>query len=407
MKDIYLGRQAIYDRNGGLYAYELLYRSKDADNDGLKSLLDGDSATSEVLLNTIMEIGLERIAGESRIFINLTRNLIELDHPLIEQKDRVVMELLEDIPVDQEMIDQVIHLAKQGVKLALDDYVFDPVWDPLLPWVDIIKLEIPALTLDEIRAGLPRLRRYDLMLLAEKIEAREEYEALREMGFDLFQGFFFSSPELIGGKRLEENQTVVVRLLAALNRPDVGIDEIEALVGQDAGLSYKTLRYINSAAFGIPRKIDSIGQAVVYMGLRRIRAWVSLLVMAGLKDRPQDHFLMALVRAHLCEQLAAHVESDNGSGFLIGLFSILDLLLGRPLGEILQELSLSEEINEALLAGKGIAGQALYCTLLVEKGKWHQIDFPGLSREQIHELYLEASERAFAEQRALQKMQPG
>lgn len=405
MKDIYLGRQAIYDRNRGLYAYELLYRSRDADKHSLKSLFDGDSATSEVLLNAIMEIGLERIAGEARIFINLTRNLIELDHPLIQQKERMVMELLEDIPVDQKMVEQVIRLAEQGVRLALDDYVFDPAWDPLLPWVEIIKLEIPALTLDEIRAGLPKLRRYDLMLLAEKVETREEYEALHEMGFDLFQGFYFSSPELISGKRLEENQAIVVRLLAALNQPDVDIHKIEALICQDAGLSYKTLRYINSAAIGIPRKIDSIGQAIVYMGLHRIRAWVSLLVIAGLKGRPEDHYLMALVRAHLCDQLTAHAEPGNASGFLIGLFSILDLLLGRPLAEIVRELSLSEEINEALLAGKGIAGQALRCTLQVEAGEWHRVDFPGLSREQVHEFYLEASERAFTEQRALRAAQ--
>ncbi len=404
MKDIYLGRQAIYDRQGALYAYELLYRSTDADNDGLKTLLDADSASSEVLLNTFMEIGLERIAGDSRIFINLTRNLIDCDHPLVQQKDRVVMELLEDIPVDEQLIEEVICLSKLGVTLALDDYVFDPVWDPLLPWVEIVKLEVPALSLQQIREGLPKLRGHNLKLLAEKIETREEYEALHEMGFDLFQGFFFSRPELVEGQRLEENQAVVLRLLATLNQADSGIDEIEALISQDTVLSYKTLRYINSAAIGIPRKIDSIGQAVVYMGLRRIRAWVNLIVMAGLKDRPEDHYLMALVRAHLCEELLLRAEPHNGSGFLIGLFSILELMLNRPLAETLGDLSLSEEVNDALLAGQGIAGQALRCTLQVEAGEWHRVEFPGLSREQIHALYLDASEQAFLEKRALQNL---
>jgi c-di-GMP phosphodiesterase len=404
MKNIYLGRQAIYDRQRGLYAYELLYRSSDAGNAGLKTQLDGDSASSEVLLNTFMEIGLERIAGEARIFINLTRSLIQCDHPLVQQKERVVMELLEDIPVDQELIDQVICLSKMGVTMALDDYVFDPVWDPLLPWVHIIKVEIPAMTLEEIRAGLPKLRQHNLKLLAEKIETREEYDALHEMGFDLFQGFFFSRPELIDGQRLEENQAVVLRLLAALNQADVGIKEIEALISQDAGLSYKTLRYINSSAIGIPRKVDSIGQAVVYMGIRRIRAWINLLVIAGLKDCLEDHYLMALVRAYLCEQLVEQTEPQNGSGFLVGLFSSLDLLLNRPLREIVQELSLSDEVNKALLEGQGIAGQALRCARQVEAGEWQQVDFPGLSREQIHALYLDASEQAFGESRALRAL---
>ncbi len=401
MQDIYLGRQAIYDRDGGLYAYELLYRSGVAEDGEPLRLRDADGATSEVLLNTFMEIGLERIAGESRIFINLTRNLIEYDHPLLQDKDRLVMELLEDIPVDDSLVEKVTSLAKLGVTLALDDYVFDPVWDPLLPWVSIVKLEIPALTMEQIAAGLPKLRQHNLILLAEKIETREEYETLREMGFDLFQGFFFSRPEMLSGKRLEENQTVVLRLLSALNRPDIGIDEIETLISQDAGLSYKTLRYINSAAIGIPRKIDSIGQAVVYMGLRRIRAWINLMVIAGLKGRPEDHYLMALVRAHLCDRLLQQADPDNDSGFLIGLFSILDLLMSRPLTDILHELSLADEVNLALLEGKGIAGQALHCTLQVETGEWHRVDFPGLNREQVHALYLEASEQAFQEKRVL------
>jgi EAL and modified HD-GYP domain-containing signal transduction protein len=401
MKDIFLGRQAIYDRDGELYAYELLYRSADLDNAGLIALLDGDGATSEVLLNTFMEIGLERIAGKARIFVNLTRNLISCDHPLVQQKDRVVMELLENIPVDDKLIKEVACLSKMGVTLALDDYIFDPVWDPLLPQVQIVKLEIPALSMEQIRQELPKLRQHNLTVLAEKIESREEYEALHEMGIDLFQGFYFSRPDLIGAQRLEENQAVVLRLLSELNHPDTEIEQIESLVSQDAGLSYKTLRYINSAAIGMPRKIDSIGQAVVYMGLRRIRAWVNLLVMAGLKDQLEDHYLMGLVRAHLCEQLLQQTQPDNNSGFLIGLFSTLDLLLKRPLKEILQDLSLSEEVSSALLEGRGIAGQALRCTLQVERGEWHRIDFPGLSREQIHDLYLEASEQAFKETQAL------
>lgn len=401
MKNIYLGRQAIYDRNGRLFAYELLFRSAEVGNSCISSPLDADSASSEVLLNTFMEIGLHRIAGDSRVFINLTRNLIECDHPLVQRKDQVVMELLEDIRVDEALIEQVACLSRMGVQLALDDYAFDPVWDPLLPWVKIVKLEIPALTLEQIRAGLPKLRRHGLKLVAEKVETAEEYRVLHELGCDYFQGFYFSRPELIGGKRLEENQMVILRLLAELNRPEVTIEEIEALIRQDAGLSYKTLRYINSAAVGVPRKIESIGQAVLFMGLRRIRAWTNLLVMAGLNKRLEDHDLMALVRAHLCERLVAHENPHDGVGFTVGLLSILDLLLGQAMDEILPELSLSDEINRALLHGEGAAGRALRCVRRVEESAWHQVDFPGLERDEIHQFYLDASEQAFLDQQSL------
>ncbi|MEJ2592278.1 MAG: HDOD domain-containing protein [Candidatus Thiodiazotropha sp.] len=402
MKDIYLGRQAIYDRYGKRYAYELLYRSASDETNAISTLLDGDSATSEVLLNTFMEIGLERIAGDARVFINLTRNLIACDHPLVQRKEQVVMELLEDIPVDEALVEQVACLSKMGVQLALDDYVFDPVWDPLLPWVQIVKLEIPALSLEQIRAGLPKLRRHGLKLVAEKVETAESYKALYDMGIDYFQGFYFSRPELIGGKRLEENQVVVLRLLAEINRPDATIEDIEALIRQDAGLSYKTLRYINSAAVGIPRKVESIGQAVIFMGFRRIRAWANLLVMAGLKIRLEDHYLMALVRAHLCERLMSHAQPRGGSGFIVGLLSTLDLLLGRPLNEILAELPLADEITNALLQGAGDAGSALTCARRVEDGEWHRVEFPGLDRDQIYRHYLEASEAAFQDQHSLQ-----
>jgi EAL and modified HD-GYP domain-containing signal transduction protein len=402
MKDFYLGRQAIYDREGRLFAYELLFRSDNSDAASLQTLLNGDSASSEVLLNTFMEIGLERIAGNARVFINLTRNLIACDHPLALQKDRVVMELLEDIPVDEALIEEVSCLSKMGIQLALDDYVFDPVWDPLLPWVDIIKLEIPALTIDRIREELPKLRRHKLKLLAEKVETREEYDALRAMGVDYFQGYFFSRPELIEGKRLEENQTVILRLLSELNRPDASIEEIETLIGQDAALSYKTLRYINSAAVGFPRKVESIGQAVIFMGINRIRAWANLLVMAGLKERAQDHYLMALVRAHLCESLLAGSPSNTtGTGFTVGLLSILDLLLGLPLEEIVKELGLSDQINDALLQGRGMAGEALSCVRLVENGDWQEVSFPGLSKREIHDRFLDASAQAFKDQQLL------
>lgn len=402
MKDFYLGRQAIYDREGKLFAYELLFRSDNSHSISLQTLLDGDSASSEVLLNTFMEIGLERIAGDSRVFINLTRNLIACDHPLVKRKERVVMELLEDISVDEALIEQVACLSKMGVQLALDDYAFDPVWDPLLPWVNIIKLEIPALSLNQIRTGLPKLRQHKLKLLAEKVETREEYRALHDLGIDYFQGYFFSRPELIKGKRLKENQMVILQLLSKLNNRDTGIEEVEALISQDAALSHKTLRYINSVAVGNPGKIESIDKALIFMGINRIRAWANLLVMARLAGRPQDHYLMALVRAHLCESLMASSPPHTpGSGFTVGLLSILDLLLGLPLEEIAKELSLSDQINDALLHSQGIAGEALSCARLVESGEWEQVSFPGLTRREIHDLFLDASELAFREQQEL------
>lgn len=403
MKDIYIGRQAIFDRDMQVFAYELLFRSGQSNQSNVTQQLNGDSATSEVLLNTFMEIGLERIAGPNLIFVNLTRNLF-LDHPELPfPKDRVVMEVLEDIPIDQRLLDSVSQLSQQGYQLALDDYTFDPAWDRLLPLVDIIKVEVPAVGLERMREEIPRLRAHGLKLLAEKIETEEEYQQIRELGFDYFQGFHFSRPKILQGKRLEENPLVILRLVSELNHPEITIEKLESLITQDASLSYKILRYINSAAIGMPRKVESIRQAVIYLGLGPIRAWASLLALTRLENKPQAHFTTALMRAHMCQQLVASVAGcPPETGFTVGLLSILDLLMDSPMTEIVQELSLSDEIKTALLEKQGIAGEALRCTLAYEIQNWEDVRLQGVEREAIIEIFLHASEKAFAEQQALQ-----
>jgi EAL and modified HD-GYP domain-containing signal transduction protein len=403
MKDIYVGRQAIYDRSLEVYAYELLLRQGNQDGSNVNQLTNGDFASSEVLLNCFVEIGLERIVGAHRAFINLTRNLL-LDHPqLAFDKERVVMEILEDIPVDEPLVTRVRELAEQGYTIALDDYAFEEKWDPLLPHAHIIKVEIPALTPEQLQAGLPKLRQHKLLLLAEKIETEEEFQQCLELGFDLFQGYHFSRPKVVEDKRLEENQMVIMQLVSRLNDPQVEIRDLEHLIAQDASLSYKILRFINSAAVGMPRRVESIHQAVVFMGLTRIRAWASLLVLSRVANKPQDYFTTALVRAHMCQRLLSKSGSNCSAemGFSVGLLSILDLLMERPLAEIIGELGLSDELNTALLDHAGPAGRALVCTLNYESGNIQPDDRFELDLGELTEIFLNASKTAFAEAQAL------
>lgn len=401
MRDIYIGRQAIFDRNLDVYAYELLFRSSHKNYSDISALANGDSATSEVLLNAFMEIGLDRIAGPHLVFVNLTRNFF-LELPEIPfEKDRMVLELLEDVPVDERLLQAVRKLSQDGQLLALDDYSFEADREPLLPLVDIVKVEVPALSFGTIRSEIPKLKAHGVKLLAEKIETEEEYQQLLELGFDYFQGYYFSRPTVIQGKRLDENQMIVLRLISELNNPDVTINELEKLISQDASLSYKILRYINSAAIGMPREVTSIRKAVIFMGLSRIRAWTSLLAMCRLDGRPQAHFTTALVRAHMCEHLARHGGCPPDTGFTVGLLSILDLLMDRPLTEIVDELALAGEIRSALLEYQGTAGQALRCARAYEMQDWESVQFEGVSDEAIINSYLDASAKAFIEQQAL------
>ena len=403
MRDIYLGRQAIFDRKMELYAYELLFRSGNQNAANLIAGIDGDSATSEVLLNTFIEIGLDRIAGPHPVFINLTRNFFLKMPEIPFEKDRVVLELLEDIPVDERLLQVVEDLSRSGHRLALDDYTFESKWDPLLPMVEIIKVDVLSLSLERIRQQIPRLKKHDVKLLAEKIETREDYEQLLELGFDYFQGYYFCHPTVLRGKRLDENQLVVLRLVSELNNPNVTINELERLITQDPSLSYKILRYINSAAIGMPQQVTSIRKAVIFMGLSRIRAWASLLALCQLDDKPRSHFTTALVRAHMCERLVAKQGGcPPETAFTVGLLSILDLLLDRSLSEIVAELALSDEIRDALLEQRGIAGRALRCTLAYEFQQRDEGGCEGFSDEDLVNVYLDASAQAFIEQQALQ-----
>lgn len=404
MQDIYIGRQEIFDRNLGVFAYELLFRSCEENRSHVNQPLNGDIATSEVLLNTFMEIGLERIAGPHLIFVNVTRNLFLEAPELPFPKDRVVMEILEDVPVDQQLIDSVGRLSEKGYLLALDDYIFDPACDRLLEMVDFVKVEIPAVDPEKLRKELPRLRAKGVKLLAEKIETEAEYQQMQELGFDYFQGYYFSRPRVLQGRRLTENTMVVLRLLAELNNPEVTIEQVEYLITQDARLSYKILRYLNSAAAGMQRKVESIKQAVILMGLAKIRAWASLLAMSRLNHKPQAHFTTGLVRAHMCQQLVSRMTGcPPETGFTVGLLSTLDLLMDKPMAEILDELSLSDEVETALLEQQGPAGEALHCTLCYEEHDWKDIQPWNLQKDELIEINLVSCEQAFLDQQALQQ----
>jgi EAL and modified HD-GYP domain-containing signal transduction protein len=240
------------------------------------------------------------------------------------------------------------------------------------------------------------LRRYDVRLLAEKVENAEEHAWLMDLGFDLFQGYYYAKPNTVSRTRVPQNHLAVVRLLAALNQKSSTIDEIEKLVSEDVSLSYRLLRYINSAFIALPQKVDSIRRAVIFFGIDMLRHWASLLVMAGVEGKPKVLMESALVRARMCERLAAQAGlPDTESFFTVGLFSILDSLLDTPMEVIVEPLPLSPEIVAALTAGAGVYGEALRCVMSYETCDWANVKFQGLERSTIGGVYLDSIEWAF------------
>ena len=399
MQDYFIGRQAIFDRRLRVYAYELLYREGDTSH---APSVDGDRATSRLMLNAFTEMGLNRIAGDQRVFLNMTRSLL-MDMPEFPfGKERLVLEILEDIEIDDEFVQSISLLAAKGYTLALDDFEFEEKWLPLIPHIAILKVEVPTLNWASLAQQIEKVHRNGLLLLAEKVETEQEYRQLHELGFDLFQGYYFSRPHVVSGKRLSENQLITLKLLAKLNDPKTTPKELENLIVQDPGLVYKILRYLNSAALAIPRKVDSIQQAIIYLGLQRLRGWASLIAISRVEDQPEELFTIALVRAHMCAKLAATVKQGESEGaFTVGLLSVLDLLMGRPIAKVLERVPISSSVKLALLDHQGVSGQALHCARSFEQEDELPTGFPGLTAAEVQEIYLQSTELAFQDQRNL------
>ena len=391
MTDVLVGRQPIYRRNMDVYAYELLFRQQGADQ---AEFTDGDSATSRVLYNTFVEIGVDDIVGRHRAFVNLTPAFLLGRYPLPRAEGQLVLEILEDTPVTDEIVEAVANLRARGYTIALDDFVYQPHLEPLVRMADIIKIDLMQLGEGQLEEHVHRLSRDGTRLLAEKVETHEEFHHCRELGFDLFQGFFFCKPEVVRGNHLPTNRVAVAELLAALQDPEVELSTLEKLISRDVTLSYRLLRLINSAYFSLRREVDSVGRALLLLGLDAIRNWATLLTLSSVEDKPTELVRTAVVRARLCQNLGTRADPDTGSDlyFTVGLFSTLDALLDQPLEDALGQLPLSQPVAAALLEGSGTPGAVLACALAYEQGDWRAVETNtcGIAPASVRDAYLEA-----------------
>ena len=244
MSEVYIGRQPIFNRNLEVFGYELLYRSADMDR---ADFLDGNHATSVVISNTFLEIGLERLVGDKWAFINLTRPFLMGEYPIPLQPDKLILEILEDIVLDQELVEAVRDLKAKGFTLALDDVIDPARLEALAGLASMVKVDLMTTNRLLLPQQIDRYMSARVSLLAEKIETFEEFEWCQNLGFDYFQGYFLSKPQVIKEKKLKGTKIVIMELLAALQKPDVEFNKVEEIIQKDVALSYKLIRLINSA----------------------------------------------------------------------------------------------------------------------------------------------------------------
>lgn len=385
---VWVGRQPIVDAKQDLIAYEVLYRSSAT---GGAQFTDGNLATSSVLLNLFLEMGLEQVVDDRVAFVNFTREFLVGEHPLPDCPKQLVVEVLEDITPDREILEGLRKLHQQGFKIALDDVVYHPELEPFLEHASIVKVDLSLIPQAEWGDHVRQFRQWPVKLLAEKVETMEEFRLCQQLGFDLFQGYFLSKPELIEGRKLDSNQTALLRVLAELNAPEIEVQKLTRTVELDPALCVKILRYVNSSHFGLRRSVESLQHACVLLGLDTLRTLTTLLLLAGNESVPQQAARVALLRAFMCRNLAKQRSDVNShSAFTVGLVSMLDVLLGQPLDKLLAALPLDDTIRTAILDGEGRMGELLQNVVVYERCEWDTLSQLGVDANTFRQAYLSA-----------------
>jgi c-di-GMP-related signal transduction protein len=392
-QSVTVARQPILDRRGHVVAHELLYRH----NLDATSCTDrGDSVGARTLNDAVLSVGLDALTCGLPAFINLTHQLLLGGAGTLLPRDIAVLEIREDIPVDDEVVQICRKLHGDGYALALDDFVAGSAHEALVPWVRYVKIDVLDTPAGEWKALAKRFSARKIKLVAEKVETIEVSDATREAGYDYFQGFYFCRPRTFAATHLPARRLAYVHLLAALNRPDLSFDELEDLVKHDLSLSYRVMRSANSAAFAIHREITSIRTALVLLGFDQIRKWASVWAIAGLSGGEAPGAVsLALVRARGCERIGELVGGSDTSGlFLLGLCSLLDVILRQPMEVALTDMPLPTPVREALLGASNTARKALDAIVAYERGGWDAagelIEQLGISRAQLPNIYADA-----------------
>jgi len=390
MKNTYIARQPIFDQNLKVVAYELLFRTDKVANEA--QVIDGDSATADVLLNAITEIGMDNLVGEHLAFINLTHNHIlqMAEKPFHELKERLVLEVLEDVKAEDKIVSALNSLEQKGFTIALDDFIYEASLQPLIDISQIIKIDLMALTDTQLEEHVKQLSNGQRKLLAEKVETKEEFKRCQELGFDYFQGYYFSRPQIIKGKKLPANKLATMQLLAQLQDPESSMDDLAKLISQDVTMSIRILRYINSAAFNLGKEIESIQRATVMLGRSTIRNIANLIAMSQIEDKPTELIVISMIRAKMAENIAALVNSDKEVCFTIGLFSVIDALMDQEMSELIGNLPLPENMKSALLEHEGELGKILSCVIAYENGDWEKAVYVDLKEEDLQSSFLSA-----------------
>ncbi len=390
--DVYVARQPIFDRNMNVFGYELLYRRS---MNNYYEGTDDDQATAELINNAFLTMHSRELTGGTNAFVNFSQDMLVKEIPLLLPSDSTVVEVLERVEINEDVIEACKKLKESGYIIALDDFVFSESYLPLLDIAHIVKIEFPAVNLEEQHQLIKKYRN-KIKFLAEKVETREEYQLALKMGYDYFQGYFFSKPVIIKGKEIDSLSINLMKILEEVNKPEPEYKKIADIIETDLGLSYKLLKLANSVFFGSRNKILYTRQALVQLGLLEIRKWIYVMVLKDIQHVENKELIKTcFIRAKLMELLAVETGKADRQFeyFTAGMLSSIDVLLNKDMNEVVEELVLSDDVKDALL------GNDNEIKMMLDVVTTHELMEPkvltvneediGISREKFMTIYLE------------------
>ncbi len=350
LKDFFVARQPILDKAENLWGFELLFRQDLSNN--MAIIEDPDVATASIASSGFLR-ATSGIPAGLKIFINFTEELLIKRFPLALPAQTTVIEILEDIPISMELIESLKELKKEGYILALDDFTGDEAYNRIIQYIDIIKLDCFGRSIDDIINIKNKFSDSSCLFLAEKVESESVVTALKEHGVALFQGYYFARPQMLAGKEITSATSSKLKLVTEIEKEELDIEAIIAGIQADISVSYRLLRYVNSSEFSFQKKIDSIRQCVALLGFKKIRHWLRLVLYSGMLSNSSNPEVlrMALQRAYFLDSLstAANLGIKHESLFLVGMFSLLDVILNTPMHTILGGLPLEDDLKATLL----------------------------------------------------------
>jgi EAL and modified HD-GYP domain-containing signal transduction protein len=372
IEEVFIGRQPILDRKHELFAYELLFRSGRQKNEA--HVQDDLAATASVVNHAFAELGIEQALGPYKGFINCDATLLLSDIVEILPPDKIVLEVLETVEVTPEIVERCKELKARGFTLALDDFVnYEAKWQPLLDLVEIVKVDLMPLDHAGLAQTTQALKRWPLKLLAEKVDSREQAQHCHDLGYALFQGYYFAKPAIIAGRKLGHSQLSLVRLLG-LVLEDAETQELEGVFKHEPGLTVNLMRLTNSVATGMRTKVTSLRHAITVLGRRQLQRWLQILLYTDPKGGSVASPLLQLAatRGRLMELMAGKLHPGSREAedraFMAGIMSLMPTLMGVSLEEILKGINVSSDIRAALEHGEGELGTLLVLSEALENG---------------------------------------